>query len=1234
MFRREGENMAVKFIHLHNHSDYSLLDGAASVKNLVAKAVELGMSHLALTDHGNMFGAINFYRAAKNAGIKPIVGCEVYIYPPSRFEHKADEKYYHMILLAKNNTGYKNLIKLVSAGYLDGFYYRPRIDDELLKKYHEGLICSSACIAGEIPRLILRNEYEKAKERALFYKNLFGNGDFYLEVMNHGIEEELRANESIFRLAEELDIPVIATNDIHYVEPDDYNAQDTLICIGTGQLKRGAETGTSDEQGKKGKDTESARFEFKQHEFYFKTPEQMASLFPDHPEVLENTVRLAEKCNLEIEFPGGILPNYPLPEGFNTAEDYVRYLTEKGLKERYPVITEEIRSRADYELSIIFDIGGKSFAGYFLIVWDFINYARQNGIPVGPGRGSGAGSIVAYAMKITDIDPLKYDLLFERFLNPERVSMPDFDIDFCNEGREAVIDYVRQKYGADRVASICTFGTLKTKAVLKDVARVHNIPFNESNKATQLITEDLLPLHYYSKDGNEITQAVFRTLSEKGEDVFSKKNKLTLSTAMKEIREIQAILNHEDKGDGEPWSREWDVVFKESLVLENMARNVSTHACGMVIGQEPLVEYVPLYRSNSKTNDVIATQYTMDLIEDCGLVKMDFLGLKTLTIIKNCIRLINKTKPEFKETDIPDDEPETFQMLCEGKSSCVFQFESAGMQKILRDAKPTSIEDMIALNALYRPGPLDWIPVYIAYKHKEQPVFDKPQKAESFRRLEELCRRCKELNDILTPTNMIPIYQEQIMKIGQSVAGFSLGTADLMRRAMGKKKIDVLLKTKKDFIKGAIKTTGISAEDADFLFEDIIKPFSGYGFNKSHAAAYSVVAYKTAYLKCHYPAEFMAANLTNEIGGSKEKMQEYLTETRSMGIEILPPDINISEKYFTVADGKIVYGISGISGVGDAVTDHIQKIRAEKGLFADFIDFLEKVDLHICNSRVIAALIYSGAFDSIESRPRAELIGNLDKMSLYAARQKEAFAGGQASLFGDLEKEAPLPKPEYAPFKEWSEKQLLEYEKEYLGFYASHHPLEKYRTLWERGTNFRTVNIPDYITGRNCTVIGMISQKQRRRTQKGDDMITFTIEDFDGTVNGVVFPRTYKACSEQWDSVENDDIIMFSAKFDRQERGAQLIFDRFLEIDLNKIPDKACASEVHIRFKPRYTQDNLMDLRRIMMNRSGTNQIYLHVPSGNGEYILKAPASMGVTDSRDFLDEIGTREYVSSVWKV
>ena len=765
--------MTQKFVHLHNHSDFSLLDGAASVKRLVEKAKELGMSHLALTDHGNMFGAIAFYRSATAAGIRPIIGCEVYIYPPSRFEQKADEKYYHMILLAKNNTGYKNLMKLVSAGYLEGFYYRPRIDDQILAQYREGLICSSACIAGEIPRLILAGERKKAKERALFYKNLFGD-DFYLEVMNHGIEEEARANEGIFELAAELDISVIATNDIHYVEAEDYNAQDTLICIGTKQLKREAEERAENNEGKPGRRKQSetsSRFEFKQHEFYFKTAEQMAALFPDHPEVLENTVRLAEKCSCEIEFPGGILPDYPIPEKYATAEDYVRDLTYRGLKERYREVTDEIRQRADYELSVIFDIGGKSFAGYFLIVWDFITYARTHSIPVGPGRGSGAGSIVAYAMKITDIDPLKYDLLFERFLNPERVSMPDFDIDFSDEGRDEVIEYVRRKYGSDRVASICTFITLSTKLVLTDVARVHNIPFDESKKATQLISEDLMPTHYYDKNGNEISAAVFEKLSGKGEEVFADKSKLTLQNAVKEIPEVQAVLRRETKSDGQPWSSEWNVVFKEAMVLEDMVRGVSTHACGMVIGLEPIAEYVPLYMDKSKGPASIATQYDAKYIEDCGLVKMDFLGLKTLTIIKNCLRLIRKSKPGFTEADIDENDGATFQMLCEGKSSCVFQFESGGMKKILREARPASIEDMIALNALYRPGPMDWIPVYIAYKHKQKPVFDNPQKAESFRRLEQLCRRCKALNDILQPTNMIPIYQEQIMKIGQSVAG-------------------------------------------------------------------------------------------------------------------------------------------------------------------------------------------------------------------------------------------------------------------------------------------------------------------------------------------------------------------------------------------------------------------------------------------------------------------------------
>ena len=1228
--------MTQKFVHLHNHSDFSLLDGAASVKRLVEKAKELGMSHLALTDHGNMFGAIAFYRSATAAGIRPIIGCEVYIYPPSRFEQKADEKYYHMILLAKNNTGYKNLMKLVSAGYLEGFYYRPRIDDQILAQYREGLICSSACIAGEIPRLILAGEREKAKERALFYKNLFGD-DFYLEVMNHGIEEEARANEGIFELAAELDISVIATNDIHYVEAEDYNAQDTLICIGTKQLKREAEERAENNEGKPGRRKQSetsSRFEFKQHEFYFKTAEQMAALFPDHPEVLENTVRLAEKCSCEIEFPGGILPDYPIPEKYATAEDYVRDLTYRGLKERYREVTDEIRQRADYELSVIFDIGGKSFAGYFLIVWDFITYARTHSIPVGPGRGSGAGSIVAYAMKITDIDPLKYDLLFERFLNPERVSMPDFDIDFSDEGRDEVIEYVRRKYGSDRVASICTFITLSTKLVLTDVARVHNIPFDESKKATQLISEDLMPTHYYDKNGNEISAAVFEKLSGKGEEVFADKSKLTLQNAVKEIPEVQAVLRRETKSDGQPWSSEWNVVFKEAMVLEDMVRGVSTHACGMVIGLEPIAEYVPLYMDKSKGPASIATQYDAKYIEDCGLVKMDFLGLKTLTIIKNCLRLIRKSKPGFTEADIDENDGATFQMLCEGKSSCVFQFESGGMKKILREARPASIEDMIALNALYRPGPMDWIPVYIAYKHKQKPVFDNPQKAESFRRLEQLCRRCKALNDILQPTNMIPIYQEQIMKIGQSVAGFSLGEADLMRRAMGKKKLDVLMKTKAKFIKGAAETAGIDEADAEFLFEDIIKPFSGYGFNKSHAAAYSVLAYKTAYLKCRFPAEFMAANLTNEIGGAKEKMQLYLRETRSMGIEVLPPDINISEKAFTVDNGKIVYGIGGINGVGEIVVEHIQSVREQKGKFKSFIDFLQKVDLRICNNRVVSSLIYAGVFDSIENRPRAELAANAERMTAYVSKEKESFAGGQANLFGEADKETQLPPPEFEKTEEWSERDLLQHEKETLGFYASKHPLEKYRPLWEKATDFRTASLSLYESGRIFTVLGMINQMQRRRTQKGDDMLNFQIEDFDDSVPVVVFPRTYKITASQWESLGNDEIIMFKARLDKQGEKIQLIFDRFLQIDLNRIPKESLPKEVHIRFNPQYTQDNLMELRRTVMNQNGKNPVFLHVPTKTGEYILKAPDSMGISSDESLFDQISMYGFINSVWTV
>ena len=752
----------MEFVHLHNHSDYSLLDGAARIPKYVETAQEMGMKHLGLTDHGNLFGALRFEQACHSAGINPIVGCEVYVSPTSRFEKQTSGyKNFHLVLYCKNETGYQNLMILVSKGYTEGFYYRPRIDDGILEQYHEGLICSSACMAGEIPRYLVAGEYEKAKEKALYYNNLFGEGNFYLEVMDHGIPEEKTIIEGMKKLHDETGIPIIATNDIHYLKKEHAKAQDILVCIGTGK-----------------KLTDEKRFKMDKEELYFKTPEQMRELLGDVPDALENTVRLAEKCNLTIPQPGPILPDYVIPEEFENPQDYLKHITWEGIKNRYSEITDEIKERVEYELKILLGMG---FEGYFLIVWDFIHWARLHDIPVGPGRGSGAGSIIAYAMGITDIDPLKYDLLFERFLNPERVSMPDFDIDFCFERRGEVIEYVTRKYGHDQVGGICTFGTLKTKAVLKDVSRVLDIPFGESNAITKLVPEGKAP------DGRKINTAVALEIEPKLKEFY-------------------------DRGGA------YTQLFDVAQVLEGMNRHISTHACGKVIGKSPLTDYVPLYR-DQKTGD-ITSEFTMDIIEPCGLVKMDFLGLKTLTLLKNIEKLVQKIDPDFDVNAVSDEDEKTFKMLSEGLSTAVFQFESSGMQDILRRAKPNNIEDLIALNALYRPGPMQFIPQYIEGKKNPATIkFPDPS-----------------LEELLTPTYGVIVYQEQVMKVAQIIGGFSLGKADILRRAMGKKKVKDMEKMKVEFIAGA-KKIGHSEKHASGIF-DMLEPFAGYGFNKSHAAAY------------------------------------------------------------------------------------------------------------------------------------------------------------------------------------------------------------------------------------------------------------------------------------------------------------------------------------------------------------------------------------------------------------
>lgn len=1142
------------FVHLHNHSDFSLLDGACRIEDYINRATELGMKHLALTDHGNLFGALRFEQSCHRAGINPIVGSEVYVAPGSRFvKPSSGPKSHHMVLYARNEEGYRNLMILTSKGYTEGFYYRPRIDDELLEKHHEGIMASAACLGGEIPRAIQAGDWDKARERALYYNGLFGDGNFYLEVMNHGIPEEEIVRKGMRKLHEETGIPIIATNDVHFLEKEHANAHDIFICISTGK-----------------KQTDDKRMKTENPEFYFKTEEEMRTLFSDFPDAIENTVKLAERCDLTIPQPGPLLPHYEIPEQFADPESYLRHLTFEGMKIRYPDASGEekqaIEERADFELKVLFDMG---FAGYFLIVWDFIDWARRHDIPVGPGRGSGAGSIVAYALKITDIDPLKYELLFERFLNPERVSMPDFDVDFCFERRGEVIDYVHEKYGHDNVAGICTFGTLKTKAVLKDVARVLDIPFSESNAITKVVPEGK------TQDGRKINVKVA----------------LEVEPQLKEFYDRGGVYKD---------------LFDVASVLEGMNRHISTHACGKVIGRSVLTDYVPLIK-DQKTGDIV-TAYTMDIIEPCGLVKMDFLGLKTLTLLKNCENLIRKHNPDFNLENIPEDDAATFKMLGEGHSEAVFQFESQGMQKILKDAKPASIEDLIALNALYRPGPMQYIPQFVESKHGRQKIqYPHP-----------------DLVEVLKPTYGVIVYQEQVMKVAQIIGGFSLGKADILRRAMSKKKEKEMAKMELEFVEGAI-AKGYEGKLAKDIFE-MLKPFAGYGFNKSHAAAYSVVAYKTAYCKANYPAEFWAANLTNEID-STDTLKNYLGFTRDEGIEILPPDINLSDRTFTVSDGRVVYGLMGIKGMGQAAADAVIEARTIRGTFKDFPDFLEKADLKSINRKVLETGIQGGLFDSIESRNRATLLHNLDPVLEASLKKKEDESVGQVSLFADAAEEVEA-EITWEVVDGWSESELLRLEKELLGFYVSGHPLDTYRSTWEKTANLDIRKIERSSTDKPYTILGMIKNVRSLVTRKGDRMAFAVLEDFNGTVELTVFSRTYEKYGHL---LVEDAIVGVIGKVDLSRDNPQI------KVDEIRVPDELKVigvPEIHIELVDNeYSEEDLIDLRSFFQDIPGPGTLFLHIPENGSRTVVKASNQLGLSVDDFAINRIKDRKAVAAAWK-
>ncbi len=1046
-----------KFVHLHIHSEFSLLDGANRIKDLPVRAKELGMDAIALTDHGVMYGAIDFYKACKKEGIKPIIGCEVYVAMRSRFDKEAgiDNRYYHLILLAKNNQGYKNLSKLVSLGFVEGYYYKPRIDREILEKYHEGLICLSACLAGEVNQNLLNGKEQDAEDVAMWHKNLFGD-DYYIEIQNNGIREQVLANQKLIKLARKLDIPIVATNDAHYLRKEDAYNHEVLLCIQTGKRM-------SDED----------RMRFDTDELYVKSPEEMEEYFSAFPDSIENTVKIAEKCNVEFEFGHTILPNYDVPPEFETHYDFLKKLCDDGLKQRYgEKPSKEIMERAEYEISVIKKMG---YVDYYLIVWDFIHYAKSVGIPVGPGRGSGAGSILAYSIGITDIDPIKYGLLFERFLNPERISMPDFDVDFCYERRQEVIDYVAEKYGHDHVSQIITFGTMSARMVIRDVARVLDLPYAEADALAKMIPNEL---------------------------------HITIKKALEQNVELK------EKYENEPQIKN---LLDIAMGLEGMPRQASTHACGIVITKEPVDTYVPLYVRDNQ----ISTQYIMTTLEELGLLKMDFLGLRTLTVIQDTINLVKNDRGIDIEFDKNMSDQKVYKLWQDGNTAGVFQFESQGMTNFMKELKPDCLEDLIAGVSLYRPGPMDQIPRYI--KGKQNPGHNEYTHPS--------------LEPILNVTYGCMVYQEQVMQIVRELAGYSMGRADLVRRAMGKKKLDVMAKEREIFINGQLDENGnvvvpgcvrngIDEASANKIFDEMSE-FAKYAFNKSHAACYAVVAYRTAYLKTYYPAEFMAATL-NSFLGNLDKIPEYIDECKRLGIEILKPLINKSYTKFTVEDGKIRFGMGSIKNVGLAAVDEIVKERKRNGEYKGFIDFCERINDKGVNKKCVESLVKAGVFSEFE-QTRATLLASFEQIIEGIQSEKKRGLAGQISLFdiGTEEQKDKMQEQKYSFIikEEISDREMLSMEKEMLGIYLSGHPLEKYREQILAQTNINTLQLHKIdeqmgdnneesqnnikLDGKRVKYAGIITSIKRKYTKNNKIMAFVTVEDLYGSVEVIVFENAY-----------------------------------------------------------------------------------------------------------------------------
>lgn len=1114
----------MEFTHLHVHTEYSLLDGSNKINEYVARVKELGMDSAAITDHGVMFGCIDFYRAAKAAGIKPILGCEVYVAPGSRFDKeigKEEDRYYHLVLLAENQEGYQNLMKIVSAGFVDGFYYKPRVDLEILEKYHEGIIALSACLAGEVARNVTKGFYEESKKAALRYEEIFGKGNFFLELQDHGIPEQQRVNQQLVRMSRETGIELVATNDIHYTYSTDAEAHDILLCVQT---------------GKRLADEDRMRYEGGQ--YYVKSVEEMAALFPYAPQALENTHKIAMRCNVDIEFGVTKLPKFDVPEGYN-AWEYLNKLCFDGLATRYSGDMEELEERLNYELNVIKNMG---YVDYFLIVWDFIRYARDHDIIVGPGRGSAAGSLVSYTLGITKLDPIKYNLLFERFLNPERVSMPDIDVDFCFERRQEVIDYVVEKYGKDRVVQIVTFGTMAARGVIRDVGRVMDLPYAQCDSIAKMIPTEL---------------------------------NITIEKAMKMNPELRGLYEADETVKK---------LIDMSRRLEGLPRHTSMHAAGVVISQKPVVEYVPLSRASDGS---LVTQFTMTTLEELGLLKMDFLGLRTLTVIQNAAKLVERDKGVVLDMDHIDyDDKKVYAMLGAGKTEGVFQLESGGMTSFMKELKPGSLEDVIAGISLYRPGPMDFIPQYIRGKNNPDSItYD-----------------CPELEPILDATYGCIVYQEQVMQIVRNLGGYTLGRSDMVRRAMSKKKTSVMEKERQNFVYGNEEegvpgciNKGISEKVANKIFDDMID-FAKYAFNKSHAAAYAVVAYQTAFLKYYYPVEFMAALMTSVID-NPSKVSEYILSSRRMGIAILPPDINKGESSFSVDGGSIRYGLSAIKSIGRPVIEGLVEERNLRGGFKTLRDFIERMSGRDINKRTIENFIKAGAFDGIPGNRRQKMMVYVQILDAVNQEKKTAMTG-QMSLFdlvSEEEKEAyEIRMPDV---EEYPKEAKLAFEKEVLGVYISGHPLEEYEQRWRNNITAVTTDfLPDEETGMprvidnsKVTVGGMITGKTIKYTKTNKVMAFLTVEDLVGTVEIVVFPRDYEKNAQL---MEVDDKVFIQGRVSAEdEKASKLICENIRSFD--DVP-----SELWVQFA---TKEEFLskeeDFYRILNDSDGRDSVVVYIRS-------------------------------------